>query len=173
MRQLGFITCIFICALASGQSRPETRASIYADIPSIIMNNRMVLGFSHSFSTRWSAEGSLGLNIIKSGPADTKEIEHESMLGLKNDRKNGRTEESNFMIGLKYWPHKYYEGAYLGVHCSYNIKKQTDIAVDCGYAIKAFKHLGIVVGYRIMLMECMNSNIFNTEGITIGINYIF
>ncbi len=175
MKTLKFILCLLICTSASGQGVPAARAAICTDLSSAVMSRMVRIGYSHSFSSGWSAEGRMEIPILMNSKDHEAEREHNSMLTGKDDSEHAvpRTSYPYMMIGFRYWPGEYHDGVYLGFFCTHGHRDGTDMAAEFGYAVRIWKHLGMELGYCVRLIEGLESGIFNTEGIRIGIDYIF
>ncbi len=174
MRQQIVILCFFACVSAFCQTGAGTRAAISVDITSAIIKRNLHMVLNHSFSARWSAEAEFSLPF----PAPVMNEEkagHEAMLEENEDAGKG-TPGGNaltFTTGVSFWPRKFMDGAYIGLHCFHDIRAGTGLAIDCGYTINVWKCLGVTAGYRLRMPECIRSGVFGTDGITIEINYLF
>ncbi len=175
MRLLSIIVCAFLCISASGRNGPDVKAAATIDITSMITDRNMKIGFSHPFSMNFSAEGSMALQIPWSRKLTPEETGHYSMLtGADEPEKRVIPDlRPEFMMGIRYWPRGFCDGIYMGIYFSHGIKARPDMAVGCGYAFRIWKGLGLTAGYETRVIESLREGIFGTEGITIGINYIF
>ncbi len=175
MRLVFVILCILSYATASGQTQEKARASLCIDLAAIITERNVRFGFSHSFSERWSAEGKASIRFIRHETEMTEEDRHEEMLEGKEE--SGEIPDENlypeFRIGFRFWPGRYCSGAYVAVYCLHDLKYGTDMTIGCGYAFKVWKCLGITAGYELDIRKCITGGRFSTDGISLGINYIF
>ncbi len=166
---IGLVTCV----TASGQKGPDAKIAFSVDIASLIMNRSINIGFSHPLSAKWTSEGKIGIQIPEADKDEEKK-EHEVLLGGRYSVKRSIAELSpELRMGARFWPSKALHGAYMGISCSYNSEKGTDLVLGCGYSAAIWKNIGMSAGYELKLIECLEGGIFNTAGITITIDYKF
>ncbi len=161
------------CLSAHGRDKDGFKASVSADITSIILNGNISIGFSHRFSEKWSANGGATLQIPKSSKYDEEKEEHDSMLSESGELPVWKKTYPEFRMGIRFWPEKFLDGPYMAVGCSHGVRSGTDMIVGCGYAAGIWKGLGISAGYEIMLIDSLRNGLLNTKGITIRIHYRF
>lgn len=158
---------------ASGQSRPEAKAAVSAELASIIMKRQIGLGFSHPITERWSAEGRMALQIPEKGGKTAEEEEHDSSLSAEDSSGKMMRLRPQIMLGTRFWPCGFMEGAYLGLYGVHSVGAGIDITAGCGYTAGIWKGLKISAGYEMKLDKNAVERDFNADGITISINYIF
>ncbi len=163
-----------MCTAASGQSIQEAKASIAIDIASMLTDGCIRLRFGHSFSARWSAEGSASLPMPETESCETDRT-HGAMLEDRDvhDKKQENDSCPEFRMGIRFWPSGFMEGFHCGIGCSHRPESGTDMTAGLGYSFRVWKRIGIVMGYEIRLMESIGKGTFNAEGIEISINYRF
>ncbi len=161
------------CISSFGQQAGDVRASISADVTSIIMAREVRLGASHSFSEHWSAEGNAAVQIPILHKSRPDEDEHDQLLSEGEEKTVREKRHPEFRMGIRFWPRKYMDGPFMAIHCSHNMKSGTDIVLEGGYAVRIWKCIGVAAGYEIKLIDSITNDRFGTEGITIGINYTF
>ncbi len=169
MRQLTVILCILACSPAFGQK--VFRGTVSADAAAAMTDRSISIGFGHSFSEKFSAEGRVSVQIPETA-GDLTEIEHEQLLSGKG-KSEVRELRPELRMGMRYWPGKFSDGPFIGLQCSYGVEAGTDMVMECGYAVMIWKGLGAVVGYEVRVLEGIRSDIFDTKGLRIGINYSF
>ncbi len=175
MRLSVVIVCFLICFSASGHYRPDAKTAAGMEVSSFISDRYLKTGFSHRFSKRFSAEGRMAVQIPKSGGLTAEEEDHYSMLTASDEpeKRAVRVLRPEIMMGFRFWSDSFHNGMYLGIFYSYGIKAKDDMVLDCGYAINIWEGLVITAGYQLRLAASLKDRTFGTEGITIGINYIF
>ncbi len=173
MRQMIVILCIFACIPSYGQRKEDIKAAVSADIPSMILDRNLALGLSHTFHGHWSAEGMFSVRIPPVPFSSEEEEEHDKTLSGEDGYGTFYAPDTEFRIGLRFWPGKFLDGAYLEIGCLHGMSAGNDIIMEFGYAMRAWKGIGFTLGYEILLAESMKRGIFSTKGLRIGINYSF
>ncbi len=139
----------------------------------MVLDRSLTLGLSHIFHGRWSAEGMFSVRIPPIPFSSEEEQQHDTTFSGKNTDKTFYAPDSEFRIGVRFWPEKFLEGTYLGIGCLHGMSAGNDIVMEFGYAMKAWKGMGFTLGYEIPVAESLRGGIFSAKGLRIGINHSF
>ena len=169
------ISCIFLCIDSFGQEKDGSTASISMDILSFMNSGTIDIAFSHTFHTKWSAEGGAAVRVHDINENYKEKQEHEDNLGIEgeNDVPDEFIEGHKMMIGMRYWPIGYPDGPHLSLNSVFRIIGSPDIILGGGYAIEIWKGIGIDLGYRHTIIKGRNKENESIEGIYLSIYYRF
>ncbi len=172
MRLIFVILCFFSSSAVIGQTEEKVRAALSVEIVPIITDGDIRLGFSHSFSERWSAEGMASIGFRRRSSGMTEEDMHEEMLEDSGVLTTADI-HPEFRIGFRFWASRPFHGPYAILYCLHSRRTGTDMTIGFGYAFSIWKCLVVTAGYETSIRESIKRGSFGPEGISLGINYIF
>lgn len=153
MRQIMLICLLLTCSFPFIKASERERGTIGIDIVHMMSDNKACIYFSYSFSDHWSVEATSAVSPMVSG----KETRTSQEAG----------------ISIQYWPQEYCKGAFLSAGYIHERERNPDIIIMSGLHIMINKSMGICIGLAIRAIESSINRSLCTEGIRVGINYIF
>ena len=174
MKTLMTTFSILIACAAPGLG--QNRLSVAADLASAICMGKVRFTAEHGFSRNWSAGIETSFNISKfCKGASEIEIQHWSELygeqkpaqPIKSD---GHSENEIF---ITYWPKETYSGPLIGAGGLIKERGHPDFSINAGYCCTIWKSLRAVFLYKIGILEFINTQKLPSDGIRIGLSYVF
>lgn len=168
---------MFICFLSYGQIVKERGVSVHMDIAELVKDRTIEFGFSHPFNEKWSAGGSISLNIPgrigKENAKEDEEWEHDKNLSSDKAGTEGSMERPEYRIGLCYWKDSFHEGAHMAFICSHSDRNGASFIIGAGYTIKIWKGMSVDIGYERMIFSIRNETTGRNNGLNLELSFRF
>lgn len=170
---------LFFCILTAGplygQDSGLGRASVSADMTSLLKYGMAEISFSHLFIGNWSAEGGVSLKPPSSvsGP-DTEKETHESDLAAGDEAPVAdESMKQTMRMGFRFWTDTYMKGASFGIGCVLHSREKPCLSIDAGYTIRIFSHAAASITYGIGIPAGSGNGITSQYGLKLKLSYIF
>lgn len=167
--------CFLTAESLYGQDPGPGRASVSADMTSLLKYGMAEISFSHLFLGNWSAEGEASLKPPSSASGtETEKETHESDLAAGDEAPV--TDESMrqaMRIGFRYWTGTYMKGASFGIGCVFRPQEKPCLSIDAGYTIRIFGHAAASMTYGLEIPAGSGSGIPAKGGLKLKLSYIF
>lgn len=176
-RIIGLFCLIYAGTACWGQSHIGGEAMIGMDIFHAVTACDFRITVMHSFCGKWSAGAGARVTPFHGHESSDKEERLHDMLLSRDDGRHDGTEEHKTghigSISFRYWPSGAFDGAYIGTGMMTGENIGTGFTTGAGYLIRLWKGLCLNLGFEV----CLNGKSLKaaemTNGIEIGINYIF
>lgn len=176
-RIIGLVCLLYAGTACWGQSRIGGEAMIGMDIFHAVTACDFRITVMHSFCGKWSAgAGARVTPFLCRESSDNEEELHDMLLSGDEGLHDGTEEFKTNHIGsisFRYWPSGAFNGAYVGTGIMTGEHIGTDFTTGAGYVIRLWKGLCLSLGFEVCLDGKSLKETGMTDGIEIGINYIF
>lgn len=135
------------------------------------------LRISHAFSTHWSVGADVGinLNIIRKTTNELTQA-HEDALNNEDSSTAFQTDGRFFRqvcVHIEYWPERPYRGLLISLGGLIRDMEIPDMTIGIGYSFRIIKGLGADIMYRCGVTEAHIIGKLPSDGIKLGIYYVF
>lgn len=169
------LLCILTPLSMYGQDSRRVRASISADMTSILRYGMAEISFSHKFPGNWSAEGGASLKpYTHATGAETEKDTHESDLANDDEAPvNDDNPKQAMRIGFRYWTDMYMKGTSFGIGCVCRSREKARLALDAGYTIRISGHAAVSVTYGLEIPAGDEDRSTVKDGLKLKLSYTF
>ena len=154
----------------------KTQTQIGTDIVSCISSQMIRIGFGHSFGDKWSIDTEVGLKLLSMKRTDEETQTHWDDIGresLTETRSTFREIFQEMSLHIRYWPQKAYKGIFISVGGKIPDRYIPDICIGLGYQFPILRNTHASIAFQRGIIETMRKNTSISDGLRIGINYIF
>ena len=145
------------------------------DPGSIMCFKELRMETGYAFSSRWSANAELSINIKGSSKSrNNEEVLHwKELYDRYEDVKTFREDFITTDISFCYWPGSVYSGPVLCVGGCVKDRTGPDLSIGAGYYCRIWKGLRAGLSYRIRLAESIKNGKPSEKGIKLTLGYVF
>ena len=170
------MTILIILLACPHLCKGQERNNLEIDIASAIIYGRVHISVEHAFSEKWSvkADASIGLGR-HSKLADDEELTHwnklygDNFVHFRHD--NGQTFENGF--SFRFWPKTLYNGPVISLGGIIGGNGIPDMTAGIGYNCPIWKGIHAAIMCSAGLKDCINNGFKLSEGLRIGLSYVF
>ena len=164
------IACVICC---NGQ-----KYYIGTDIISGLCFETIELRLSHGFAIHWSVGADIGINLdyIRKTGNNLTQTHEDALKGNVLSTRDVQTDGRFFRevcIHMEYWPKYLYNGPLISLGGQIRDKDIPDMIIGIGYSFRIVNGFGADIMYRCGIREAYNIGKLPSDGIKVGIYYVF
>ena len=170
MATLALLTaCIHLC-------HGQKRNSIETDIASAIIYGKIRLGVEHALAEQWSVKAEASFDIsVYTDLADKEEVAHwNELYGERfRDISSDGDHLTEHGVSFRFWPRGAFHGPSLSMGGSLRDRDKPDLTAGVGYDCRIWRNLNAYFMYSTRILDCIKNGLKPSEGLRLGISYVF